>query len=65
MEANVTLLWFVVPKWFHDLGAFSKASNISLFVEWAKLAFSHFGAAPVLQCCSRLHHLMVHTMAAH
>ncbi len=44
MEANVTLFWFVLPKWFMDMGAFEKEENIEEFVEWGRLAFELFGA---------------------
>lgn len=44
MEANVTLHWFVHPQWFDDLGGWLEAKNIRLFVDWAELAFKHFGA---------------------
>jgi beta-glucosidase/6-phospho-beta-glucosidase/beta-galactosidase len=43
MEANVTLHWFVHPRWFDHLGGFDRAANIPIYVEWAKLAFHHFG----------------------
>jgi len=43
MEANVTLFWFVLPKWFMDMGAFEKEENIEEFVEWGRLAYKLFG----------------------
>ena len=43
MEANVTLHWFVHPKWFDDLGGWLKPDNVKYYVEWAQLAFKHFG----------------------
>ena len=50
MEANVTVHWFVHPLWFQDMGAFTKEENIEVFVEWARLAFTLFGAL-----CSSTH----------
>lgn len=43
MEANVTLHWFVHPRWFDLVGGFTKAENIKYFLDWAKLAFENFG----------------------
>ena len=43
MEPNVTLHWFVHPNWFQELGGFTKAENIEIFVEWCRSAFSLFG----------------------
>lgn len=43
MQANVTLYWFALPKWFMDMGGFEKEENIREFVEWSKLAFKYFG----------------------
>ena len=40
----MTVHWFVHPLWFQDIGAFTKEENIEVFVEWAKLAFTLFGA---------------------
>ena len=40
----MTLHWFVHPLWFQDIGAFTKEQNIDVFVEWAKVAFTLFGA---------------------
>lgn len=45
MQANVTLYWFALPKWFMDIGGFEKEENIQEFVEWSRLAFKHFGAS--------------------
>ena len=39
----MTLHWFVHPQWFDDLGGWTEAKNIRHFVEWAELAFKHFG----------------------
>jgi len=53
----VTVHWFVHPLWFQDIGAFTKEENIEVFVEWAKLAFTLFGAltraAPSTLCRPR------------
>jgi Glycosyl hydrolase family 1 len=49
MESNVTLYWFVLPKWFMDMGGFEKEENIAEFVEWGRIAFELFG-----ECASRL-----------
>ena len=43
MESNVTLYWFVLPKWFMDMGGFEKEENIVEFVNWARIAFELFG----------------------
>lgn len=43
MEANVTLHWFVHPRWFDELGGWIKSENVRYYVEWAELAFKHFG----------------------
>ena len=43
LEPNVTLHWFVHPQWFDDLGGWTEAKNIRHFVQWAELAFKHFG----------------------
>ena len=43
MESNVTLYWFVTPKWFMDMGGFEKEENIAEFVEWGRTAFELFG----------------------
>lgn len=45
MQVNVTLFWFVLPKWFMDMGGFEKEENIAEFVEWGRLAFELFGEA--------------------
>lgn len=39
----MTLHWFVHPLWFQEMGAFTKEENISVYVEWAQLAFKLFG----------------------
>ena len=52
MEANVTLHWFVHPRWFDLVGGFTKADNIKYFLDWAKLAFENFGEAA---CCRHQH----------
>ena len=46
----MTLHWFVHPQWFDDLGGWLEAKNIQLFVDWAELAFKHFGAQLALAC---------------
>ena len=43
MEANVTLHWFVHPRWFDELGGWLNPDNIKYYVQWAQLAFKHFG----------------------
>ena len=43
IEPNMTLHWFVHPRWFDELGGFTKFENIRLFVDWAKKAFELFG----------------------
>ena len=43
MEPNVTLHWFVHPRWFDELGGWIKSENVRYYVEWAELAFKHFG----------------------
>lgn len=42
----MTLIWFVHPQWFQDLGAFSKEENIPVFVDWCETAFKLFGKDP-------------------
>ena len=44
MEPHVTIVWFVLPQWFQELGAFAKEENIPIAVEWAQTAFKLFGA---------------------
>ena len=39
MEPLATLHHFVHPQWFEELGAFEKEENISLFLEWVKVAY--------------------------
>ena len=46
----MTLHWFVHPRWFDEVGGFSKFENIELFVEWAKKAFELFGKGINLTC---------------
>ncbi len=48
MESNVTLYWFVLPKWFMDMGGFEKEENIEDFVNWGRKAFELFGARSLL-----------------
>lgn len=48
MESNVTLYWFVLPKWFMDMGGFEKEENIEEFVNWGRKAFEFFGAPSLL-----------------
>ena len=43
MEPHVTLIWFVHPQWFQELGAFAKEENIPIFVDWCETAFKLFG----------------------
>ncbi|DBA75776.1 TPA: hypothetical protein ACH3X1_010188 [Trebouxia sp. C0004] len=43
MVPNVTLHWWTHPQWFEELGEFTIEDNIPLFVEWAQMAFQHFG----------------------
>jgi beta-glucosidase/6-phospho-beta-glucosidase/beta-galactosidase len=43
IEPNVTLHWFVHPRWFDEIGGFTKYENIDVYVEWAKKAFELFG----------------------
>lgn len=42
MEPFLTLHHFVHPLWFERMGGFEKESNISVFVEYAILAFKEF-----------------------
>ena len=51
MEPNVTLHWFVHPKWFEELGGFTKEENIDIFEDWCRTAFSLFGGQPPT-CCA-------------
>lgn len=44
MEPHVTLIWFVHPQWFQELGAFAKDENIDIFVDWCETCFKLFGA---------------------
>lgn len=44
MASNVTLYWFVLPKWFMDMGGFEKDENTAEFVAWGRKAFELFGA---------------------
>lgn len=55
MESNVTLYWFVIPKWFMDMGGFEKEENIAEFVEWGRIAFELFGEYDSLGHLHRLH----------
>jgi len=43
IEPNMTLHWFVHPRWFDEIGGFTKFENIDVYVEWAKKAFELFG----------------------
>ena len=43
MEPHVTVVWFVLPQWFQEMGAFLKEENIALAVDWAETAFKLFG----------------------
>ena len=54
MQVNVTLFWFVLPKWFMDMGGFEKEENIAEFVEWGRLAFQLFGGTPAFASCRAL-----------
>ena len=46
MEPHVTVVWFVLPQWFQEMGAFLKEENIAIAVDWAETAFKLFGAIP-------------------
>ncbi len=52
MEANVTLHWFVHPRWFDELGGWIESKNVRYYVEWAELAFKHFGKSSVKCRCA-------------
>jgi len=39
----IQLFWLVEPKWFFDLGGFSKEENIKYYVEYAKKVFGRYG----------------------
>lgn len=39
MEPLATLHHFVHPQWFEELGAFEKEDNISLFLNWVRVAY--------------------------
>lgn len=43
MEANVTLHWFVHPRWFDELGGWRRSENVRYYVQWAELAFKLWG----------------------
>lgn len=51
MEANVTLHWFVHPRWFDELGGWRKSENVRYYVEWAELAFKLWGQYPATATC--------------
>ncbi|KAL3135656.1 hypothetical protein ABBQ38_006135 [Trebouxia sp. C0009 RCD-2024] len=44
MEANVTLHWFVHPRWFDELGGWRRSENVRYYVQWAELAFKLWGS---------------------
>lgn len=46
MEANVTLHWFVHPRWFDELGGWRRSENVKYYVEWVELAFKLWGQCP-------------------
>ena len=50
MEPHVTIIWFVLPQWFQEMGAFLKEENIALAVDWAETAFKLFGDLSALTC---------------
>lgn len=52
IEVNVTLHWFVHPLWFHELGGFTKESNIKFFTNWAKIAYEAFGKHLLETACT-------------
>ena len=39
----MTLHWFVHPRWFDEIGGFTKMENKTEFVAWAEKAFELFG----------------------
>jgi beta-glucosidase len=39
MQSTVTLMHFVHPSWFDELGHWEKAENIQYFVDFVKIAF--------------------------
>ncbi len=39
MEPLATLHHFVHPQWFEELGGFEKEENISLFLDWVRIAY--------------------------
>ena len=39
MQSTVTLMHFVHPLWFDQLGHWEKAENIQYFVDFVKVAF--------------------------
>lgn len=41
MEPLATLHHFVHPQWFEELGAFEKEENISLFLDYVRLAYKY------------------------
>ena len=51
MEANVTLHWFVHPRWFDELGGWRQSENVRYYVEWAELAFKLWGELCLLHSC--------------
>lgn len=58
MEANVTLHWFVHPRWFDELGGWRQSENVRYYVEWAELAFKLWGECSASSCIAViLHHI--------
>ncbi len=41
MEPLATLHHFVHPQWYEELGAFEKEENISLFLDYVRLAYKY------------------------
>ena len=71
MEPHVTIIWFVLPQWFQEMGAFLKEENIALAVDWAETAFKLFGELSALTCnghevvCQGQLHLLRFVARAH
>jgi hypothetical protein len=66
MEPHVTLIWFVHPQWFQELGAFEKEENIPVFIDWVETAFKLFGMPqhlPGLSCSARFDHTCSRNMS--
>ncbi|BDA42798.1 6-phospho-beta-galactosidase [Coccomyxa sp. Obi] len=50
MEPLATLHHFVHPQWYEELGAFEKEENISLFLDYVRLAYKEFGSQITSWC---------------